>query len=83
MLELLGGQSDYFHAGFGVGAILAGVVLIRLSAAYRQHQGDGPLPAHLRFMQGQGMVQLVQFAGWFAVAGGFLIAATSALLVLG
>jgi hypothetical protein len=70
MLEVLGGQSDYFHAGFGVGAILAGVLLLRL-------------PTNLRFMQGEGMVQLVRIAGWIAVVGGLVIALSGLALVLG
>ena len=70
MVEMLGGQSDSFHLGFGVGAILAGVLLLKL-------------PADMRFMQGAGMPQLVRVAGWIAVVGGLVIALSGLALVLG
>ena len=70
MLEILSGQSDSFHLGFGVGAIVAGLLLLKL-------------PANLRFMQGQGMPQLVRIAGWIAVVGGVVIVGSMVLLQLG
>lgn len=70
MLEFMSGQSDSFHLGFGVGAILAGLLLLKL-------------PPSLRFMQGEGMPQLVRIAGWIAVVGGVVIAGSMVLLQLG
>lgn len=70
MLEILSGQLDSFHLGFGVGAIVAGLLLLKL-------------PANLRFMQGEGMPQLVRIAGWIAVVGGVVIVGSMLLLQLG
>lgn len=83
MFEYLGGQSDSFHLGFGVGAIVAGVLLLKVSSAYKRHNRAEPLPPHLRFLQGEGMPQLVRIAGWIATLGGVIVLASAVALMLG
>lgn len=83
MLDLLARQSDGFHLLFGLIAILAGFFLLRVSRAHSSGRLPDPLPKHLRFLQGDGMPQLVKVAAWLALLGGLVILLSALALLFG
>jgi hypothetical protein len=83
MFELLARQPDAFHLLFGLIATLIGAFLLKISRAHRAGRLPDPLPNHLRFLQGEGMPQLVAVAAWLALLGGLLLVLAALALLFG